>query len=195
MVAVSTRSQPHKERVIDMFHQDLFGEPQQIGYVVRDIERAMEHWSKVLGVGPWFYVERVPFLSYVYQGIRRDDVHLSIALAYSGNMQMELIQQRNDTPSSWKAFIDSGREGIQHWSSLEKDYDGIYSRALQRGYRVDHEGTMARGRFVYFVSDANPSAIFEVADATPDRLRIFSEIQKASIGWDGKDPVRTVWPA
>lgn len=173
---------------------NLFGQPRQIGYVVRDIGKAMNHWVNVLGVGPWFYGDRVPFLSYTYQGVRRDDVHLSFALANSGEMQIELIQQRNDTPSSWKAFADSGREGVQHWSSVEEDYDGIYASALERGYRVEHEGTMARGRFAYFVSNDNIGSIFEVAEATSERVRINSAIRQAAIGWDGKDPIRTVWP-
>ena len=38
----------------------LLGEIRQNGYVVRDVEAAMRHWSEVLGVGPFFYFERVP---------------------------------------------------------------------------------------------------------------------------------------
>ncbi|MCH8188689.1 MAG: VOC family protein [Proteobacteria bacterium] len=37
-----------------------FGNVAQNGYVVRDIEAAMRHWSAVLGVGPWFYAEQAP---------------------------------------------------------------------------------------------------------------------------------------
>ncbi len=33
----------------------FFGEIRQLGYVVPDIEAAMDYWSKTLGVGPWFY--------------------------------------------------------------------------------------------------------------------------------------------
>ena len=33
----------------------FFGEIRQLGYVVNDIEAAMDYWSKTLGVGPWFY--------------------------------------------------------------------------------------------------------------------------------------------
>ncbi|MDT5112110.1 MAG: hypothetical protein QOE20_4000, partial [Mycobacterium sp.] len=34
------------------------GKIAQIGYVVRDIDAAMDNWLKH-GVGPWFYVDRV----------------------------------------------------------------------------------------------------------------------------------------
>ena len=33
----------------------FFGEIRQAGYVVPDIEAAMDYWSRELGVGPWFY--------------------------------------------------------------------------------------------------------------------------------------------
>ena len=38
----------------------IFGRPCQNGYVVRDIEAALKHWTEVLGIGPFFYFERVP---------------------------------------------------------------------------------------------------------------------------------------
>ncbi len=45
-----------------------FGEIRQNGYVVRDIEAAMSHWTTVLGVGPFFYFERVPIEDFRYRG-------------------------------------------------------------------------------------------------------------------------------
>jgi hypothetical protein len=33
----------------------IFGKVCQNGYVVRDIEAAMAHWTQVLGVGPFYY--------------------------------------------------------------------------------------------------------------------------------------------
>ena len=46
----------------------IFGEIRQNGYVVRDIDSAMAHWSQVLGVGPWFYAEQVPITDFFYRG-------------------------------------------------------------------------------------------------------------------------------
>ena len=82
----------------------IFGQIRQNGYVVRDIEAAMRHWVEVLGVGPWFYAEQAPIRDFVYRG-EPSDVAVSIALANSGTLQVELIQQRNAAPSLFK---DSG---------------------------------------------------------------------------------------
>ena len=80
----------------------LFGDMRQVGIVVRDIEAAMRHWVEVCGVGPWFYTDRLAVTAFTYAGERYDDIHLSIALANSGDVQLELIQQRCDRPSMYQ---------------------------------------------------------------------------------------------
>ena len=75
----------------------IFGEMRQIGIVVKDIDNAMKHWVEVCGVGPWFYAEQLPLDEFRYKG-RPYDLKVSIALANSGDVQIELIQQRNDVP-------------------------------------------------------------------------------------------------
>ena len=77
----------------------LFGPMRQVGIVVRDIENAMRHWVEVCGVGPWFYAERLPMTEFRYKG-KPYDIKMSVALANSSDVQLELIQQRNDVPAS-----------------------------------------------------------------------------------------------
>jgi hypothetical protein len=165
-----------------------------MGYVVRDIDRAMRHWIEICGVGPWFYVYKLPITAFSYRGVRHDGIHLSVALANSGDVQLELIQQRCDTPSMGRDFLTAGREGLQHWSSWPEDYDAIYQRALASGYTVGQEGDSSRGRFVYFASEGHPGTVIEMAHLTPTRRRIFDQIRNAAQGWDGRDPIRREWP-
>jgi catechol 2,3-dioxygenase-like lactoylglutathione lyase family enzyme len=172
----------------------LFGPLRQMGFVVRDIEAAMRHWVDVCGVGPWFYTDRLPVTSFSYRGARHDGIHLSIALANSGDVQLELIQQRCATPSMGRDFLAAGREGLQHWSSWPEDYDARYERALANGYSVGQEGDSPRGRFVYFAQEGHPGTVIEMAHLTPTRRRIFDQIRLAAQGWDGRDPIRRQWP-
>ena len=67
----------------------LFGNMRQVGIVVRDIEAAMRHWVQVCGVGPWFYTDRLPVTDFTYADRCYDDVHISIALANSGDVQLD----------------------------------------------------------------------------------------------------------
>jgi hypothetical protein len=170
-----------------------FGEIRQMGYAVRDLEAAMRHWIEVLGVGPWFYVERLAVEDFRYRG-RPSAPDMSIAIANSGRIQIELIQQRNDAPSMYRDFLAAGREGLQHVSSWPEDYEAVLARALSEGCTVAQSGRTPRGAFVYLETEAHPGTVMEMADYTATRRRQFDAIAAAAVAWDGRDPIRTVWP-
>ncbi len=172
----------------------LFGEMRQVGIVVRDIEAAMKHWIEVCGVGPWFYGEKMAFTEFHYRGTRYDNFHFSIALANSGDVQLELIQQRCDTPSVYRDFLAAGHEGMQHWSSWPEDYDAKLNHALANGYTIGQHGDSARGRFVYLWNEGHPGTMIEMAHMTPTRKRVFDAVRDAARNWDGSDPIRRAWP-
>lgn len=169
----------------------IFGAVTQNGYVVRDIHAAMDHWINVMGVGPWFYVDRVKTDYFTYHG-EPSAMEMSVALANSGDLQIELIQQRNDAPSMYKDFLDAGHEGLQHMAYWTRDYQTVYDRALSLGYKVGHEGQIggAQGRFSYFETQAHPGTVIELSDISGAKGKLFEHIRKASIGWDGSDPIR-----
>jgi hypothetical protein len=171
----------------------IFGAVCQNGYVVRDIRAAMDHWINVMGVGPWFYIDRVKTDWFRHRGAE-SGVEMSIALANSGDLQIELIQQRNDAPSMYKEFLDSGREGMQHMSYWTRDYQGIYDRALSLGYKVGHEGQIGgeQGRFCYFDTQSHPGTVIEISDISGGKGRFFEHIKQIATGWDGSDPIRDV---
>src|SRR3981081_3898642 len=118
----------------------LFGSFRQLGIVVRDIDKAMKHWVNGCGVGPWCYTDKLGVTDYMYQGKRYEGLHVSIALANSGDVQLELIQQRCDTPSMYRDFLAGGHEGMQHWSSWPENYHEIRQRALSNGWQIGQEG-------------------------------------------------------
>ncbi|CAN5892638.1 VOC family protein [soil metagenome] len=169
----------------------LFGPVRQNGYVVRDIEAAMEHWIRVMRVGPWFYIDRVQTDYFRHRG-QDSAVEMSIALANTGDLQIELIQQRNDAPSLYKEFIDAGHEGLQHMAYWTNDYQALYDRALAAGYTVGHEGRIGgeQGRFCYFDTEAHPGTVVEISDISGAKGRFFEHVRKAALGWDGSEPIR-----
>lgn len=168
----------------------FFGEIRQAGYVVDDIEAAMDHWSRVLGVGPFFYNERVPIKNYTYRG-ERYEPHNSVALANSGLLQIELIQTRNDVPSMYRDFMQSGRRGLQHVAYWTEDYDAELAKALAQGFEPVMSGEVGhQGRFVYFDTETHPGTVIELSEVTGPKGRMFRLIREASEGWDGADPVR-----
>ena len=175
----------------------IFGKVAQNGYVVRDIEAAMRHWVEALGVGPWFYIDRVRTDWFRHRGAD-SAVEMSIALANSGDLQIELIQQRNDAPSMYREFLDAGHEGLQHLAYWTDDFQGLYDRALHLGYRVGHEGQIGgeKGRFAYFDTaggpGAHPGTVIEISDISGGKGAFFAHVRRAADGWDGTDPIRPV---
>ncbi|CAG2153077.1 VOC family protein [Cupriavidus plantarum] len=171
------------------------GGVRQIGYVVRDIERAMRHWSEVLGVGPWFYKEAVGTTEFRYYGKPSALPDLSIALANSGGVQIELIQQRNDAPSLYRDSLDSlarGGEGMQHIACWTDDaFDAFAARLIASGYVEGHGGRMGmRGRFAYYLHPDLPGNIVEISEMAGGKGEYFKTIAAAAMVWDGTDPIR-----
>ncbi len=166
------------------------GTIRQAGYVVPDIEAAMDHWSRVLGVGPWFYNPKVPIVNYRYRG-ESHEPHNSVALANSGTLQVELIQTRNDVPSMYRDFLRAGHSGLQHVAYWTEDYDADLARLLAQGFKPVMSGEVGeRGRFIYFDTEFHPGTVIELSEVAGPKGKMFRMIREASEGWDGSDPVR-----
>lgn len=174
----------------------IFGPARQVGYVVRDIERAMAHWV-ALGVGPWFYKACIETTEFRYMGRDSALPQLSIALANSGDLQLELIQPRDDAPSLYRDTLARNGEVAQHTAYWTADrFDAHCAHLLSLGYVEGHAGRMGanRGRFAYFTHPGLPSAMLEISESTGGKAEYFAQIREASIGWDGRDPIRRVGP-
>ena len=173
----------------------IFGAIRQNGYVVRDIEVALEHWTNVLGVGPFFYMEQVKVDDLRYRG-QPTNAEASIALANSGELQIELIQLRNDAPSMWRDFLDAGHEGLQHfayWMETPEAMDVALERAASLEYEVGQSGTVGEnGRFVYLCTEAHPGTVVELSEACGWKAEFFRKVAKAAENWDGSDPIRRI---
>jgi hypothetical protein len=169
----------------------IFGPVRQNGYVVRDVEAAMRHWTQVLGVGPFFYFEKVPIQDFRYQGAP-SPLEVSIALANSGPLQIELIQQRNDAPSTYRDFLAAGHEGLQHVAYWTKSFDEDMERVLKLGYEVRQSGTIGgpNGRFVYLLTEGHPGTIVELSEVSGAKGRFFEHIAELARAWDGSQPIR-----
>jgi len=169
----------------------FLGEIKQLGYVVEDIEAAMKYWTEVLGVGPFYYMERVPMKKYHYKG-QPYEIHNSVALANSGGVQVELIQQRSGgTPSMYRDFLQAGRTGLQHLAYWTENFDADLGRLLGLGWKIGMSGEVGeRGRFVYFETEYHPGTVIELSEVAGPKGRVFRLIREASEQWDGSDPVR-----
>lgn len=169
-----------------------FGPVRQNGYVVRDIEAAMEYWTQSLGVGPFFFIEKVPVQNFRYRGAP-SDLQMSVALANSGPLQVELIQQRNDAPSMYRDFLEGGGEGLQHIAFWVEEFDAALGEAIRLGWREGHSGEIgADGRFVYLDSPGHPGNVIEISEVSGAKGKFFESVRESAETWDGTTPIRRI---
>ncbi len=162
------------------------GPIRQNGYVVKDIEAAMDYWLNVMGVGPWFLIQKVETDWFRYKG-QDSDIDMTIAVANSGDLQIELIQQNNDAPSMYRDFLDAGYEGLQHVAFWSKEYQALYDKLIGDRYVLGHEGQIGgeTGRFAYFESTSHPGSVIEISDVSGPKGELFEFVKQSALDWDG----------
>ncbi|HME49157.1 VOC family protein [Mycobacterium sp.] len=166
------------------------GPVRQIGYVVEDFDRWVASWLAA-GVGP-FYVMRGLTQRVLYRG-RPCRVTLSLGLANTGDMQVEVIQQEDSAPSVYSEFLASGREGFHQLAWWGTDFDSALRNAEAAGWPVVWLGGQAEGvRYAYVEPSGGAATIYEIMELTDISSAFNKLIRDAAEGWDGTDPIRTV---
>lgn len=115
----------------------------QWGSVCADMDVALPHWARLLGLTRFARIEQV--LPTEHQGRYRGvptDVRLSVAFAYFGDIQIEVMQQLNESASPYRDFLQADRSGIQHIGTWTWQYDEAYAALLDLGYEPVYEAAM-----------------------------------------------------
>jgi hypothetical protein len=169
----------------------LPGAVRQNGYVVRDLDHAIQQWINA-GVGPWFTLRNTEQSAMFFRGERSDPV-LSIAWSNSGDLQIELIQPHGDRPSVYREFLDAGHEGIHHVAFWAEDFDEVMEHAARAGWTVVQSGDGGgTARFAYLDLGVG-GTIVEIMELTAGTRGMNDQIRDAADQWDGTDPVRSLF--
>lgn len=164
----------------------------QLGYVVDDVNTAMEHWIEALDVGPFFYLPSPPLNDLVYRG-EPTSARIAVAITYSADLQVELIQPLDDHPSPYRDFQRAYGSGLHHIAHFTNEYDAAITVYRSRG-RIPYyqgRGLTADQRFSYFESPSHGGTVNEVVE-TSGFGGFFDFMKAQSAGWDGTDPIRTI---
>lgn len=171
----------------------LFGPIMQNGYVVRDWRAAAEHWTSVLGVGPFFVMEHLQFAESLYRG-EPSPIDMTVAIAYSGEHQIELVQQHNDAPSIYRDFLARGPEGLQHVGVLVTDLAADIARLGWQTRVIQSGVTLLGQRFAYLDVGTHEGAMIEMIEAPEKALSAFAYMKKTAREWTGERPIRISKP-
>ena len=169
---------------------DLGGGLIQTAYVVRDIEASMAEFTRRLGIGPWFVTGPFVPAEGVYRG-SPTKMRLTLAVGFHGSMSFELIEQHDDLPSVYQEVIKSRGYGFHHWGVAVPDLEGAIADYRARGYEVAFADRAPRGyRVAYMDTSRDLPGMIELLELTPALAARYNDIHAASVGWDGRDPIR-----
>ena len=169
----------------------FYGPIRQMGYVVKDVEASAAYWARVFGIGPFFRINNIVYKDIKYKN-RMIDIDVSVALAYSGDLQIELIQQHSSASTIYSDFMEEHGEGLQHIAVWPEQYEQVLSSIQQAGGELVMEGAAGSGtRFAYFGGLVHAGAVLEVVKTTSGAMKLFKIIKDASDTWDGSMPVRS----
>ena len=96
------------------------GKMSHVGIVVRDMDKAVEYYGSVFGLGP-FTTEVYDLKSFAYRG-KTASARVKAAIAYSGPVFIELVQVL-EGETVHTEFVRERGEGLQHVAFLVRNLD------------------------------------------------------------------------
>jgi methylmalonyl-CoA/ethylmalonyl-CoA epimerase len=151
----------------------------QVAIVVKDLDKTVQYYYEVFGIGPWqFYTYKKPLLKVMsYHG--KPAVHTNrLALSYFGNSRIELIEVV-EGDSVYKDHIDNHGYGVQHLGFLVEDMDEALKQAHEAGFEMLQDGSGfgldGDGHYAYLDSEEKFGVMIELIErpkgrVTPDKI-------------------------
>lgn len=141
------------------------GSLQQVAFVVKDLAAAQEFFNRKMGVPRFYVIEDfgLKAVDKTFRG-RPAEHNFKLALAYSGDTQIELIQHLSGD-TCYKEHLERRGEGLHHLGFFLYDPEA-YQRALvdlaTGGYSVLMSGRFGITRYTYFDTEAAIGSIMEI---------------------------------
>lgn len=158
----------------------------QFAWVVPNLEAAARAWHDLQGVGPFLVNRNLALTDPHYRG-RPAATAFSTAVAQSGDVQIELVEQHDDTPSAYRDTVTPGATAFHHVAIIAADYDAALAHYMGRGHEVAAHGWFGEMRYCYVDVVAVLGHMVEIVEDKPGIRAFFAAVRKASERWD-RDP-------
>ncbi|OYU07303.1 MAG: hypothetical protein CFE47_11700 [Pseudomonas sp. PGPPP1] len=160
------------------------GSIMQQAYLVDDLDSSIEEWL-ALGVGPFFVSRHPKYKTQVYRG-QPIESDFSAAFAYSGDIQIELIQLHDDGPSAFKEFLQNQGFGVHHVGVLTDSISADIEALELLGYSLVQRMMSAIDIETAFMSIPHKcGATLELIQRSPTLDAGFGMMKQITQSWDG----------
>jgi methylmalonyl-CoA/ethylmalonyl-CoA epimerase len=140
----------------------------QVGFVVKDLDKSMESYWRNFGIGPWrIYTYGPPLVKQTTYHGKPEQYHMRVALANVGDVMIELIEHL-DGSTLYKDFVDQHGEGVQHLGFFVESLDETIKEMEAAGFRVIQSGrghgVKGDGGFAYLDTADELGTIYEIIE-------------------------------
>ncbi len=143
------------------------GKIAHIAFIAEDIEKASEHYSKLLGIKKWYELVCSSELELYYNGERKN-CDVKIWYGGKGHTSVELIQTRGDK-NIYSTFLERHGEMIHHVQYYVKDLKKAIEEVKKEGLKViQNANFMSKSMKVKYayVGKSEDSTVLELIEAT-----------------------------
>jgi long-chain acyl-CoA synthetase len=153
---------------------------QQIAFVVKNLNSAQTFFGERMGVSRFFVIEDFGDRATEKTFRGRPTKHrFKIALGYSGNMQIELIEHVSGN-TTYKEFLDRRGEGMHHLGYFIEDraqYEDLYKEFATR-HAIVQSGRFGETLYTYFDTEAAIGAIMELVYLDPEAKALMDRVKR-----------------
>lgn len=156
----------------------------QFSWVVCDLEEAARRWHGTMGIGPFIVSRHLSISDARYRG-QLITTDFSTAIAQAGPVQIELVEQHDDTPSCYRDTVAVEEEAMHHVALVASDYDSAVRHYTDRGFEIASDGRFGDVRFCYVDTSKVTGHMVELLEDKRTIRGFFAAIARAAETWDG----------
>ena len=170
---------------------------QHIGYVVDDIEAAVQRWVSTFGAGPFFWIVKetsVPDARYYGEPCVLE--HSAVIGAW-GDTFVELTELHEVSPVGLRdALVGSATDDrhLNHICYAVEDPEQEVARLEALGLQRFWHASMGPLDVSYCDGRSSFGHAIEIHKRGPEFIALFDAIAAAAKHWDGDDPLRELQP-
>ena len=147
----------------------------QVALVVEDLDKTVENYWKLFGIGPWhFYTYGKPLVKKMSYRGEESEYTMRVALSYLGPLRIELIEPvEGDT--IYAEFVKEHGYGVQHFGVLVDDMQAAIAEAEAAGLMMAQDGSGfgadGDGHYAYLETEDKIGTTIELIERPKGRVQ------------------------
>jgi 4-hydroxyphenylpyruvate dioxygenase-like putative hemolysin len=154
----------------------------QLGFITDCSKKLIPQLQRAYGVPEFFHFPDIQFKEVIYRG-RKVDCRVSVAIGYSGTVQIEVVEPISGE-GAYTEFLESGGNGMHHIGLLVDDFDQALEAQISAGLPVIQTGIIGQEqaiRFAYIDTVPTLGVITEIIWLSDAMKKLYQRIHERSL--------------